>query len=100
MFRHWLNQNSDGSFSGGAEAVCVDVPATGLLFYEWDAPTNGSFTETMFQNDGTWACGLTGLFGVFMDSWSQPGASVFLDANNNWDVTVANQRQVRVGCVQ
>jgi len=80
--------------------VCVDVPATGLGGFEWDAPTNGSFTKVMFDNDGSWACGLTGLFGVFLDDWNHPGASVFVDNNGDWDVTIANRREVFVGCVQ
>lgn len=37
---------------------------------------------------------------MFLDDWNQPGASVCLDGNGNWDVTIANRRQVFVGCVQ
>jgi hypothetical protein len=100
VFHEWLNPNSSEQASGGASAVCVDVPMVGLKNFHSEAPANTSITKELFQNDGGWVCGLSSLLGVFMDSWSKPGAEVFLNSTNNWSVSIANRREVNVKCVK
>jgi hypothetical protein len=89
--------NPDSSISGSVGAVCVDLPTTQVTNYGWTAGT-GETVKELFQNDGSYACGLTGIFGAFMDDWNHPGAEVTLDSANNWTFDISSKREIHVKC--
>lgn len=95
------NQNPDGVIYGGhEEAVCVDVPITGI--YGWTYTAGGStFTTQIVPPSATgWACGLTALRGVFTQDWNQPGAEAYWSQNTNaYYLTLAANKGADVRCI-
>lgn len=98
VFRSWLNSNSTGQNAGGANAVCVDVAPGALLLWDSEAGT-ATLTSKLFDHGAGWACGLNGLFGVFMNDWNHPGAEVSVDNVGDWWVTLAARDEVLTRCV-
>ena len=96
-----MNDNPNGVIYGGhSEAVCVDIPAIGL--YGWDyGAGSGTLVETIVPAPANgWGCGLTGLHGVFLDTWDKPGVEAApVSASNSWTLTLAAHKEGQVRCV-
>jgi hypothetical protein len=95
------NDNPDGVIYGGhSEAVCVDIPATGLYGWVYGAGSS-TLVETIVPAPANgWGCGLTGLHGVFLDTWDKPGVEAApVSQSNSWTLTLAANKQGMVRCV-
>jgi hypothetical protein len=94
------NDNPDGVIYGGhEEAVCVDVPIDGLLGWQFTAGSS-TLVETVVPSpaDG-WACGLTGISGVFLDTWDRLGVEAVPVTGNKWNLTLAAAKGAFVRCI-
>ena len=92
--------NPDGVVYGGhEEAVCVDVPITGLYGWSYHAGATKLVETIVPAPDAGWGCGLVGLHGTFTDTWDKPGVEAAPIANNTWTLTVAPNKQGDVRCI-
>lgn len=97
VFRAFLIPNPDKPpSSGGAEAVCFTYASNGTHDFGESGPSSG----ILFHDDGGWMCGLSGLFGVFTNSWNQPGAEVFRSAAGDWRYELNAQHALYAHCIR
>ena len=95
------DDNPDGDVYGGhEEAVCVDVPATGIYGWVYGAGSTKLVETIVPAPDDGWGCGLTGLHGVFLDTWDKAGVEAAPDnATNSWRLTLAARKEGEVRCI-
>jgi hypothetical protein len=95
------DDNPNGYVYGGhEEAVCVDVPAAGIYGWVYGAGSSKLVETIVPAPDAGWGCGLTGLHGVFLDTWDKAGVEAFPDsATNSWKLTLAAHKEGEVRCL-
>ncbi|RKH42547.1 hypothetical protein [Corallococcus llansteffanensis] len=90
----------DLSGTGGARALCVDVP-TGQGGWLWIAGEGGGFTENLAYNPGGVACLLSGIGGHFTTSDFSDGVSIDYNSGTRYfEMTVMNGKRGWSNCVK
>jgi hypothetical protein len=84
-----------GAISDTAEANCARASVSGIWFYHIIAPSSGTASFNLLQNNGTslpagTACFLTSLQGAFVNSNFNDGVFIGLTSNGVWSLTATN----------
>jgi len=99
-FLHWDNgPASNGDNTGGARAVCVDIPAS--LSDGWSGDGPRSDVSIRGNTGGGWVCGLRGLFGVFDAPTSDWKVRVFYNSStSDWRIRMGDRTSANVTCLK
>lgn len=90
-----LIPHSDNQASGGASAVCVNLPDSIRRRFDEDGPINRRLSGTANS-----VCGLTAIAGVFVNAPTSGGIELYHSGTPTWDLSVAANYGATTTCVE
>ncbi|HEY4240830.1 MAG TPA: hypothetical protein VGM88_13500 [Kofleriaceae bacterium] len=93
VLRAWLHKTPGAKPTGGASAVCVDLPAAAAadVHVQPDA-------EAHLPDEADWTCGVAGVFGVFSQAEAS-NAALSID-RTGWHAAIGASAELYASCVR
>lgn len=93
-----------GAISNTANARCAHASVSGIWFYHIVAPSSGTASFNLLQNNGAslpagTACFLTNLQGAFVNNNFNDGVFINLTSSGMWSLTATNGKSGRALCM-